>query len=46
MSTTRLTKQLRSEIADAIYKASKLPSPISNALTTFLLAGVEFKKVA
>lgn len=28
MSTTRLTKQLRAEIADAVYKASKLPGEL------------------
>lgn len=28
MSTTRLTKQLRSEIASAVYKASKLPAEL------------------
>lgn len=28
MSTTRLTKQLRTEIADAVYKASKLPEEL------------------
>lgn len=28
MSTTRLTKQLRSEIASAVYKASKLPEEL------------------
>ena len=32
MSTTRLTKQLRSEIADAIYKASKLPAELEEMI--------------
>ena len=32
MSTTRLTKQLRSEIADAIYKASKLPAELEGMI--------------
>ena len=32
MSTTRLTKQLRSEIADAIYEASKLPAEMEEMI--------------